>query len=83
MWSERPLLVGVLLLLVLLWTVEVPDSIVGRHPMVVVPVLMWLWANIHGTFRSGSRTSASTCSGVGSTAARRWRRANGACLSAR
>ena len=52
-WSERPLLIGVLFLLVLLWTVEVPDSFVGRHPMVVVPVLMWLWANTHGTYQLG------------------------------
>jgi len=52
-WSERPLLLGVLFLLVLLWTVEVPDSIVGRHPLVVVPVLMWLWANTHGTYQLG------------------------------
>src|SRR3954462_13287446 len=52
-WSERPLLFGVLFLLVLLWTVEVPDSLVGRHPMVVVPLLMWLWANPHGTYQLG------------------------------
>jgi hypothetical protein len=52
-WSERPLLIGVLFLLVLLWVVEVPDSLVGRHPLVVVPVLMWLWANTHGTFALG------------------------------
>jgi hypothetical protein len=52
-WSERPLLIGVLLLLVLLWVVEVPDSLVGRHPLVVIPVLMWLWANTHGTFELG------------------------------
>jgi hypothetical protein len=52
-WSERPLLIGVLFLLVLLWTVEVPDSLVGRHPLVVVPVLMWLWANTHGTYQLG------------------------------
>ena len=52
-WSERPLLFGLLFLLVLLWTVEVPDSIVGRHPLVVVPVLMWLWANTHGTYQLG------------------------------
>lgn len=52
-WSERPLLFGVLFLLVLLWTVEVPDSIVGRHPLVVVPVLLWLWANTHGTYQLG------------------------------
>ena len=35
-WSERPLLIGVLFLLVLLWLVEVPESIVGRHPLVVI-----------------------------------------------
>jgi hypothetical protein len=52
-WSERPLLVGVLFLLVLLWVVEVPDSIVGRHPLVVIPVLLWLWANTHGTYELG------------------------------
>jgi hypothetical protein len=52
-WSERPLLIGVLFLLVLLWVVEVPDSLVGRHALVVVPVLMWLWANTHGTFELG------------------------------
>ena len=52
-WSERPLLFGVLFLLLLLWTVEVPDSFVGRHPLVVVPVLMWLWANTHGTYQLG------------------------------
>jgi hypothetical protein len=52
-WSERPLLIGVLFLLVLLWVVEVPDSLVGRHPLVVLPALMWLWANTHGTFELG------------------------------
>ncbi len=52
-WSERPLLIGVLFLLVLLWVVEVPESIVGRHPLVVIPILMWLWANTHGTYQLG------------------------------
>jgi hypothetical protein len=52
-WSERPLLIGVLFLLILIWVVEVPTSIVGRHPFVVVPVLMWLWANTHGTYQLG------------------------------
>jgi hypothetical protein len=52
-WSERPLLLGVLFLLVLLWTVEVPESIVGRHPLVVIPALMWLWGNTHGTYQLG------------------------------
>ena len=53
LWSERPLLLGVLFLLVLLWTVEAPASFAGRHPMVVLPVLFWFWANIHGTFALG------------------------------
>ena len=72
-WSERPLLIGVLFLLVLLWVVEVPDSIVGRHPLVVVPVLMWLWANTHGTYQLGfaylglhlARPLARRCAAVG------------------
>ncbi len=38
LWSERPLLLGVLLLVALLWVVEVPDSWVGRHPLVALPV---------------------------------------------
>jgi hypothetical protein len=53
LWSERPLLLGVLFLLVLLWVVEVPDSLVGRHPLVSLPILFWLWANVHGTFALG------------------------------
>jgi len=53
LWSERPLVFGVLFLLVLLWVVEVPESWVGRHPVVVVPVLLWLWVNVHGSFALG------------------------------
>jgi hypothetical protein len=52
-WSERPLLLGVLAMLILIWVVEVPDSLAGRHPLVVVPPLMWLWANSHGSFALG------------------------------
>jgi hypothetical protein len=52
-WSERPLLFGLLCLVVLLWVVEVPGSWVGRRPLVALPVLMWLWANTHGTFELG------------------------------
>jgi hypothetical protein len=52
-WSERPLLIGVLYLLVLLWVVEVPDSAVGRRPVVALVALMWLWANTHGTYQLG------------------------------
>lgn len=53
LWSERPLVLGVLLLLVLLWVVEVPESLVGRHPFAVVVPLLWLWANVHGSFALG------------------------------
>jgi len=53
MWSERPLVLGVLFLVVLLWVVEVPQSWAGRHALVVVPVLLWLWANVHGSFALG------------------------------
>jgi len=53
LWSERPLLLGVLFLVILLWIVEVPDCLVGRHPLVSLPVLFWLWANVHGSFALG------------------------------
>ena len=53
LWSARPLVIGVLFLVVLLWVVEVPDSAVGRHPLVVLPILFWLWANVHGSFALG------------------------------
>ncbi len=52
-WAERPLLQGVLAMVVLIWVVEMPDSFVGRHPLAVVPPLMWLWANFHGSFALG------------------------------
>jgi len=53
LWSERPLLLGLLCFMVLLWIVEVPDCWVGRHPYVAMPVTFWLWANVHGTFALG------------------------------
>ena len=53
LWSERPLLIGVLFLVILCWIVEVPDCWVGRHLYVSLPVLMWVWANVHGTFALG------------------------------
>ncbi len=53
LWSERPLVFGILALVVLLWVVEVPDCRVGRHPLVALPVLLWLWAQVHGTFALG------------------------------
>jgi hypothetical protein len=53
LWSERPLFLGILALMGLLWIVEVPESVLGRRPMLAIPVLMWLWANVHGTFALG------------------------------
>ncbi len=53
LWSERPLVLGLLFLLVLLWVVEVPDSLVGRHAMIAIPLVMWLWVNVHGSFALG------------------------------
>jgi hypothetical protein len=53
LWSERPLFLGILALVGLLWIVEVPASALGRRPLVAIPVLMWLWANVHGTFALG------------------------------
>jgi len=53
LWSERPLLLGLLFFMILLWIVEVPDCRVGRHPFVSLPVVFWLWANVHGTFALG------------------------------
>ena len=53
LWSERPLLLGLLFFMILLWIVEVPDCWVGRHPYVSLPVVFWLWANVHDSFMLG------------------------------
>ena len=53
MWNERPLLLGALAMLALVWVIEVPESRIGRRPLVVLPVLFWLWANVHGSFALG------------------------------
>lgn len=52
-WVERPLFIGILAFLALLWIVEIPDSAAGRRPLIALPVLMWLWANCHGSFALG------------------------------
>lgn len=49
-WSPRPLLIGVLAFLVLVWIVE--SGVSGTAMAAVVP-LMWIWANIHGSFLLG------------------------------
>ena len=51
--SERPLMFGLVLLSVVVFTIEVPGSFLGRHPRVVLPAAMWLWVNVHGTFSLG------------------------------
>jgi beta-lactamase class A len=53
LWSARPLFLGILAFLGLLWIVEVPDSWLGRRAIWTIPVLVWLWANVHGTFSLG------------------------------
>ncbi len=53
LWSERPLLLGVLGMVILVWIVEIPDCLAGRRAAVTLPVLMWTWANVHGTFALG------------------------------
>jgi hypothetical protein len=52
-WSPRPLVIAALLFLVLVWIVECRDSWLGRHELVAIPMLLWLWANVHGTFELG------------------------------
>lgn len=52
-WSIRPLLLGVLAMVLLIWLVEVPGSFLGRHAVSVLPALMWVWGNTHGTFILG------------------------------
>lgn len=43
-WSPRPLMFGLLAMVVLLQVIEL-----NRPPVIVVP-LMWLWANSHGSY---------------------------------
>ena len=51
--SERPLIFGMVLLGIVVFTLEVPGSFLGRHPRVVIPAAMWVWVNVHGTFSLG------------------------------
>lgn len=54
LWSERPLLFGLVGLIALLWIVEVPESRLGRRPLVAIPIVVWLWAQCHGSFALGA-----------------------------
>jgi len=53
LWSERPLVLGLVAFLVVIWIVEVPGSGIGRRPLLVLPIVFWCWANVHGTFALG------------------------------
>lgn len=52
-WSLRPLMFGILAMIGLIYCVERPDTRLGRHLYVSVPVIVWLWTNVHGTFVLG------------------------------
>jgi hypothetical protein len=52
-WSPRPLMLGLLAMLVVVITVEYPSSVVGRHPYITLPFTMWLWINVHGSWVVG------------------------------
>jgi hypothetical protein len=52
-WSERPLMFGLLAMLALVIIVEEPETWIARHSLLTMPALMWLWANTHGTFVIG------------------------------
>lgn len=52
-FSERPLAFGLALALVVVWIVEVPDTRISRHPIIALPVVLWFWANVHGSFALG------------------------------
>jgi hypothetical protein len=53
LWLQRPMFLALLPMLALVWIVEVPESATGRRPLLCIPPLMWLWANIHGSFALG------------------------------
>lgn len=53
LWTVRPLAFGLLAFAVLVWVVEIRGSWVRRHVLVVLPVLFWLWVNVHGSFALG------------------------------
>ncbi len=72
LWSERPLLLGVLGMVILLWIVEVPDCLTGRRAIITIPVLMWIWANVHGSFALGFTYLAAHLAGRWLDGARPW-----------
>ncbi len=53
LWSPRPLMIGILAFLALVYMVEIPDSRAGRRAAILIPPLLWVWANTHGSFVLG------------------------------
>lgn len=53
LWTVRPLAFGLLAFAALVWAVEIRGSWVRRHVLIVLPVLFWLWVNVHGSFALG------------------------------
>ncbi|MFA1545096.1 hypothetical protein [Actinomadura chokoriensis] len=53
LWGERPLFLGILAFLLLVWVVELPDSGLGRRPLIWIPLIIMLWANVHGSWVLG------------------------------
>jgi len=52
-WSERPLMLGLLGMVGLVAVVELTECRLGRRPLLALPIIMWLWANVHGSFALG------------------------------
>jgi hypothetical protein len=52
-FNERPLAVGLLALVCAVWCVELPDTWLGRRPAIALPVILWVWANSHGSWSLG------------------------------
>lgn len=53
MANARPVLLGLGLFAVLVVMVERPEAWFGRHARIVLPLLMWLWINVHGSWLIG------------------------------
>ncbi len=53
MYSARPLGFGLLGLVGVLWIVEVPESRIGQRLSISLPIVMWLWGNVHGSMALG------------------------------
>ncbi|MDQ1467744.1 MAG: hypothetical protein QOH10_2159 [Actinomycetota bacterium] len=52
-FSERPLAFGLALALAVVWIVEVPDARIARRPLIALPIVFWVWTNVHGSFALG------------------------------